>query len=367
MFRNMLYVKKMLHSRQVSRIFSNKYTQFFVPSKMITKFFQDKIKINGPITVADYMRESLKTYYNDGNAFGFSGDFITSPEISQLYGEMVMLWFINMWEMAGRPTPVNLIELGPGTGVMMTDMLRLLNQTHYKNLIDLTIHMVEISNKYSLKQAKKLSCSHLETNMSHKYFQYGKTSNVYGSKDIFWYYNLDDVPKNTFSFIVAQEFFDALPVHKFRKCKNKWREILIDIKNISSGTFQYVLCQTPTAASNLLTTIDFYNQSKFSEGSDIEVGFESSIILDKLCKRLVTDGGIFLCIDYGKSEPIVDSLRVLNVLNNKLLSTAKSERETSSLIFGYNQLMKMGNLFNVIGMVPSTLGPYLNHSIYGFQ
>lgn len=54
----------------------------------LTKYFQDKIRINGPITVAEYMRESLKTYYNSGQVFGSDGDFITSPEISQLYGEV---------------------------------------------------------------------------------------------------------------------------------------------------------------------------------------------------------------------------------------------------------------------------------------
>lgn len=60
-----------------------------IPIKLnLTKYFQDKIRINGPITVAEFMRESLKTYYNSGKVFGSGGDFITSPEISQLYGEV---------------------------------------------------------------------------------------------------------------------------------------------------------------------------------------------------------------------------------------------------------------------------------------
>lgn len=104
---------------------------------------------------------------------------------------------------------------------LLENVLQLLNQTNYKNSIDLSIHMVEISNKYSFKQANNLGCSHLESKMDHNYFQRGKTSNEYASKDIFWYYNLDHIPKNTFSFIVAQEFFDALPVHKFRVNKIK--------------------------------------------------------------------------------------------------------------------------------------------------
>ncbi|XP_050442537.1 protein arginine methyltransferase NDUFAF7 homolog, mitochondrial [Adelges cooleyi] len=390
-----------------------------VSTKNLSKIFHDKIKINGPITVAEYMRESLKTYYNDANVFGSTGDFITSPEISQLYGEMIMVWFINMWEMAGRPTPVNLIELGPGTGVMMMDMLRLLNQTQYKNWMSISIHMVEMSKKYSLEQAKKLNCTILEIDNCQKYYQHGQTSEVYGTKDIFWYHSIDDIPRNKFSFIVAQEFFDALPIHKFRNCQGKWREILIDIENISEGTFRYVLSQWPTPASNIISTIDYFKPSKFTDEIEIEVGFDSSIILDKLKKRIVTDGGIFLCIDYGKDEPIIDSLRAfsghqqvnplqnpgsvdltvdidfkrlkdiagvdvlsfgpvvqnsylnklhINLRYKNLLAMAKNEREATSLTFGYKQLMEMGSKFKVIAMVPATLAPYLNNSaICGFE
>lgn len=80
--------------------------------------------------------------------------------------------------------------------------------------------MVETSEKCSLQQANKLCCSELLSNLTNNCYRSGKTSEKYGSKEIFWYKSLDDVPRSTFSLIVAQEFFDALPIHKFRVCIN---------------------------------------------------------------------------------------------------------------------------------------------------
>lgn len=76
--------------------------------------------------------------------------------------------------------------------------------------------MVETSKKCSIEQANKLCCSELLMDVSNNYYQCGITSKKYGMKKIFWYKSIDDIPRNTFSLIVAQEFFDALPIHKFR-------------------------------------------------------------------------------------------------------------------------------------------------------
>jgi len=80
--------------------------------------------------------------------------------------------------------------------------------------------MVETSKKCSLEQARKLCCSELQSDLSENYYQHGITSEKYGMKEIFWYNSIDDIQKNTFSLIVAQEFFDALPIHKFRASIN---------------------------------------------------------------------------------------------------------------------------------------------------
>lgn len=379
----------------------------------LTKYFQDKIRINGPITLAEYMRESLKTYYNSGNVFGSNGDFITSPEISQLYGEMVMLWLLSLWEKAGCPSPVNLIELGPGTGVMMTDMLRILKQTQYSSL-DLSIHMVETSKKCSLEQANKLGCSNSQTDLGQCYYQHGITCEKYGKKEIFWYESIDDIPRNTFSLIVAQEFFDALPIHKFKKINETWYEIVIDIEDYLSGTFRYVLSKTSTTTSNLISTIEYYKCSNLRNETEIEVGLDAAIVMQKLSERIILDGGIFLCIDYGQDKPIIDTFRafsghqqvnplhnpgtvdltadvdfgrlknvagidvlafgpigqntflenmMINLRYQNLLTLTKNEKEATSLTFGYNKLMEMSKKFKIMGMVPATMVPLLNDSL----
>lgn len=80
--------------------------------------------------------------------------------------------------------------------------------------------MVETSKKCSLDQANKLCCSEYQTDLHKNYYQQGTTSEKYGKKKIFWYKSINDIPRNNFSFIVAQEFFDALPIHKFRASIN---------------------------------------------------------------------------------------------------------------------------------------------------
>lgn len=112
-----------------------------------------------------------------------------------------------------------------------------MKQTKYSSL-DLTIHMVETSKKCSLEQSSKLCCSELQTDLSNMYYQHGITSKDYGMKKVFWYKSINDVPKNTFSLIVAQEFFDALSIHKFRVSKNLYEYLLVEEKLI---LFDYCL------------------------------------------------------------------------------------------------------------------------------
>lgn len=146
--------------------------------------------------------------------------------------------------------------------------------------------MVEISKKCSIEQSNKLCCSGLLTDLPKNYYQHGITSAKYGGKKVFWYRSIDDVPRNTFSLIVAQEFFDALPIHKFRvsiiyyytvlfihylcykkmiiysitvkKVNEDWREILIDVENDLSGTFRYIISNTPTVTSNLISGVCYF-------------------------------------------------------------------------------------------------------------
>lgn len=101
-------------------------TSIDVPTKL-----HHKIKLSGPVTVADYMKEALISssggYYIGKDVFGERGDFITSPEISQLFGETLAVWFVMEWKKLGSPKPLQFVELGPGRGTLLADILRVYN------------------------------------------------------------------------------------------------------------------------------------------------------------------------------------------------------------------------------------------------
>src|SRR5262249_58945860 len=94
----------------------------------LTELLARRIRIAGPLTIAQYMAEALghpeHGYYKRADPFGLAGDFVTSPEISQMFGELLGVWCAAVWETMGRPSPVRLVELGPGRGTLMADALR---------------------------------------------------------------------------------------------------------------------------------------------------------------------------------------------------------------------------------------------------
>ncbi|MEQ9448377.1 MAG: SAM-dependent methyltransferase, partial [Rhodospirillaceae bacterium] len=103
-----------------------------------------RIRRDGPITVAEYMAAVSNTYYARGDVFGADGDFITAPEISQVFGEMIGLWCAVTWQAMGQPRPFRLIECGPGRGTLMSDVLRAAAQVS-AFAVAADIHLVERS------------------------------------------------------------------------------------------------------------------------------------------------------------------------------------------------------------------------------
>jgi NADH dehydrogenase [ubiquinone] 1 alpha subcomplex assembly factor 7 len=168
------------------------------------------ISAAGPIPVAQYMALCLshpeRGYYMTRDPLGVAGDFTTAPEISQMFGELIGLWAVSIWRLMDSPEKVHLVELGPGRGTMLQDALRAA-QVVPGFVGAAAIHLVEISPV--LKERQRHTLGSVE-------------------RPIHWYESLNDVPDGPV-IILANEFFDALPVHQAVKQADGWHERVIEI------------------------------------------------------------------------------------------------------------------------------------------
>ena len=164
----------------------------------------------GPMPLFEYMRLCLTHpqhgYYMNRDPFGAGGDFVTAPEISQMFGELIGLWMAAVWRQMGEPDNVRVVELGPGRGTLMHDALRAAKVVRgFRDAI--VLHLVEISPALQRVQERRLGA--LDTPM-------------------FWHAALPEVPPGP-AMIVANEFIDALPVHQAVKQSDGWHERVVDV------------------------------------------------------------------------------------------------------------------------------------------
>ncbi|CAK7218871.1 hypothetical protein SCUCBS95973_003630 [Sporothrix curviconia] len=193
-------------------------------STPLAKQLADAISLTGPIPLASFMRMCLTAdiggYYTGAlgegrDPFGRTGDFVTSPEVSQVFGELIGIWFVAEWMAQGRPsTGVELIEVGPGRGTLMDDILRTIRHFGLAKSID-SVYMVEASAQLRETQ-KDLLCGPGAPQLTESkvgYHGIGKHG-----VPIVWTETIQSIPKNPESMplIVAHEFFDALPIHTFQ-------------------------------------------------------------------------------------------------------------------------------------------------------
>ena len=180
----------------------------------------------GPMPVADYMRLCLTHpqhgYYLTSDPIGTSGDFITAPEISQMFGELIGVWMASVWKQMGAPENVRIVELGPGRGTMMVDALRAAKVVRDFHAA-IVLHLVEISPILQRQQQERMETLGLP---------------------VLWHATLDDVPGGP-SIVVANEFFDALPVHQAVKRADGWHERVIETS--PSGDFVFGVANEPLA------------------------------------------------------------------------------------------------------------------------
>ncbi|EEB10950.1 conserved hypothetical protein [Pediculus humanus corporis] len=380
-----------------------------------------KITANGPITVADYMRQCLANpslgYYMQKDMIGEKGDFITSPEISQMFGEIIGTWIFHEFRKIGSPKPWQIIELGPGKGTLMKDVLKTLNT--FKATDDLSVHLVEISPGLASLQATTLSSDVINigvVSFEDKSNSHYKTCSSLYKVPIYWYDKLEKVPKG-FSVILAHEFFDALPIHKFQKTSSGWREVLIDSTMNENGTnkFNYVISPKETVMSKLLIAKD-------EKRDHVEISHEAGLVAQEIAQRLEEFGGFSLFIDYGhfgekqdtfrafKNHQLVDPLTnpglsdltadvnfnyLTEIMKDKmfisgpieqgkflnnmgmnlrlkmLLKSCKNEQDEKILVSAYNMLTdddKMGSRYKCLAAFPLVLKEHLTkYPVAGFH
>ena len=229
-----------------------------------------RIAIAGPISVADFMAEALGHptlgYYRRAMPLGAAGDFTTAPEISQMFGELVGAWLAERWQAMGHPGPVRLVELGPGRGTLMADALRATRSVPgFHAAIDL--HLVETNEMLAARQATVLSAF--------------KPS---------WHERFDQVPAGPL-LLVANEFFDALPVRQFHKTARGWSERMVGLSSDGKSlAFALAPGSTPFAA--------FLPEA--AEGAEAELCEQGRALAADIGTRVMRDGGWALLIDYGR-------------------------------------------------------------------
>jgi SAM-dependent MidA family methyltransferase len=225
----------------------------------------------GPISIERFMALALthpaKGYYTTHNPFGIGGDFITAPEISQMFGELIGLWAAEVWSLMGSPPRVRLIELGPGRGVLMADALRAARAAP-DFLQALDVHLVEASDLLKARQREALGPS---------------------GKPVTWHRSLDDIPPGPAIFI-ANEFFDALPVRHFLKTPKGWRERLVGLDPEGELAF------------GLSDETEPYIKAQAADGSILEIGAAAQRLMMRIAARIVSENGAALVIDYGYGQ-----------------------------------------------------------------
>ncbi|MGR0185804.1 class I SAM-dependent methyltransferase [Azospirillum aestuarii] len=250
-----------------------------------------RIMMDGPLSVAAFMAEALGHprfgYYMRQDPFGVSGDFITAPEISQMFGELAGLWCVDTWARLGGPAPFHLVELGPGRGTLMQDALRAAALVPaFREAA--RVHLVETSPTLRARQKETLA-----------------------GLPVAWHDRLEDVPEGP-TLILANEFFDALPIRQVQKTNHGWFERLIDIDSTESTDtprFRFVLEAFGSAGARLIPPA----LRDAPEGSVVEVSPASQAVARLIGERLAAHPGAALVIDYGyRGGPVVgDTLQAL--------------------------------------------------------
>lgn len=235
-----------------------------------------RIEAAGPMPVGQYMSLCLAHpehgYYITRDPLGRDGDFTTSPEISQMFGELIGLWAAAVWQAMGSPGNLKLVEFGPGHGTLMRDALRAAQVVPDFHAA-VNVHMIEVSPLLARMQRQTLSGLGVP---------------------IEWHRSLHEVPQGPF-IAIANEFFDALPIYQMVKQGSGWYERVVEIDRVGNLSFGLAGDMTPHFERLLPQRV-----REAPEGAIFE--WRSDHLALELGRRIARDQGAVLAIDYGYLE-----------------------------------------------------------------
>ena len=298
----------------------------------LTERLRRQIALTGPLTVASYMATALghprHGYYTCRDPFGMDGDFVTAPEISQMFGELIGLWAVAGWAAMGSPARFVLVEIGPGRGTLMADALRAMaTQPACPQAAE--PHLVETSPTLRAIQARTLGDA------------------VRGWHDV-----IAEVPDGP-TIVIANELFDALPIHQFVRGEAGWRERLIDRDPFSDG-LRFVLAAAPTPTAALLPA-----EVAVAPGQVAEVSPASIALSDAIGRRIAADGGVALIIDYGREQGLIgDTLQAVRAHGTHDVLADPGEVDLSARV-DFGRLARVAREAGARPFGPLTQGAFL--------
>lgn len=310
----------------------------------LAKDLMSIIGVKGPISLHEYLGQCsnhiLYGYYqSEKEKIGRGGDFTTAPEVSQLFGESLGTWCVSHWMALGEPEKINIVELGPGKGTLMRDILSVAAKfPKFEKAIN--VSLVELSETMRDAQRKTLDCpeatippaeekqAHSKTFDAQEVIARDKEAIDGAMKErrsavtlrgvpISWHYTLNQISdqgnasdgeEQVPCLVVAQEFLDVFPVHQFVYSKGSWLEKLVDVDTTEENPylFRMVLSQSPTPASMSLLG---RAAGPFKDGDGIEVSPVALATCEEIAAMVCRSGGAAVIIDYGSNATSSDSLR----------------------------------------------------------
>ncbi|MFP4314390.1 MAG: class I SAM-dependent methyltransferase [Alphaproteobacteria bacterium] len=249
----------------------------------LEEYLMARMKREGPLCVGDFMQDVLghaeHGYYMRQDPLGKAGDFTTAPEISQMFGEMIGLWLADIWMQFGQPAPFILLECGPGRGTMMADILRATKAV--KGFHEAAeIHLLETSPVLKARQKQILQ-----------------------GYSVHWHDDFQSVPDGAPLFMVANEFFDALPFRQYQYNEGGWQERCID--------YQGEFCWQNIPVH--INPAEGMNLPLPEEGKILEISSARQSFMKDIAKKIKNNGGAGLVIDYGyKSAGYGDTFQAVH-------------------------------------------------------